>query len=422
VKAKESKRPHQASRGLPDDFEALLVLSQCFGLGEKDFLERYPHEIPLNISRQKLLRARSGEGIAEDERERLRTRIYARLYHAPFAGCAGRVSPIRSVVHALTTEPLRLYRELLPRLNNNGRGRREGLWILFRHVFLPTVVQLLRTNSRCGLGTEFRGEHCWYLPRTEEGKAETPIQRVLDCWLRCAGYRTAYGVAQARVSSRTHVSATGVEEEKQWQRERKNINRWLKGSAIPTPATLHRLVDIFEKRTEWLDTADSWKVRFTLACAAQKLWEMGDNYFHGLDPDPALTLAAEFAGLFKQAVPYDDQGLLADPSLFFAVRLLFIRLEREGVMEGIIRDAREPRSARFGPEVPDKEIIAWQTKAAHEANPGNAIVRHVRELMARRRRTALDVRAFIFDLGVDELNRLLAEAKGRQEPHPAGVN
>lgn len=417
MKANESKRPRRASCGFPSDFEALLVLAQCFGLGVKDFNERQGHEPPLNISREKLRRSRAGEGIAEDERERLRTRIYASLYHAPFAGCAVRVSYVGFVVHALTTEPLRLYRELLPRLNNNACRRREGLWILARHFFLPTVVQLLRTNPHSGLGTEFHGQRCWYLPRAAEETVETPVQRVLDCWLRCAGYRTAYGVAQAQVSN-----PDDEEEEKLWHRERRNIDRWLKGSVIPTPAALCRLVDMFDNRTDWLDTASSWKARFGLACATQKLWSEADDYFQGLVPTPALSLATEFGRLFQQEVPCDDQGLLADPNLYFAACLLIRRLQREGVMEGILKNAHETRTAQFGPEVPDSEILAWQTQTAHEANPGNAIVRHVQDLMARTARTDMDVRAFIFDLGIDELNRLLAETKGRQETNPAGVN
>ncbi len=79
----------RAARGLPGDFDTLLFLAHCFGLGEEDSMGRHYHEIPLYIPRETVRRARAGKGISEDERERLRARIYAGLRHAPVAQYAG---------------------------------------------------------------------------------------------------------------------------------------------------------------------------------------------------------------------------------------------------------------------------------------------------------------------------------------------
>jgi hypothetical protein len=43
------------------------------------------------------------------------------------------------------------------------------------------------------------------------------------------------------------------------------VNGWLKGENDPTLDNLHNLVDEFAAKVTWLDTADSWKARFTVA-------------------------------------------------------------------------------------------------------------------------------------------------------------
>src|SRR5205807_7964096 len=120
------------------------------------------------------------------------------------------------------------------------------------------------------------GESCWYLPVKSRG----PISRVLDCWLRVAGFRTAYGVS--KTLSRRNAD-TGTSEERvhlRWESWKKGVGRWLNGECVPSVKRLHELVDAFAEQVSWLDEPNAWKARFTLACAMQNVCDTMDEFFN----------------------------------------------------------------------------------------------------------------------------------------------
>lgn len=144
-----------------------------------------------------------------------------------------------------------------------------------------------------------------------------PVPRILDCWLKVAGFRTAYGVSQDM--------GTGP--------LRRNVDRWRKGEKVPSLATLHHLVDRFAAKASWLDDSPTWKTRFTLACAMQNLCDTMDVFFEEVCKDSSLKLAGIIKRISEERIVCDDEKFLADPYRFFAARLAQLKLKRDGKWE-----------------------------------------------------------------------------------------
>lgn len=382
------KQPLNTANHLPDDVQALFVVCDCFGLGE--------HQ--LDSYRMKLNRARSGSNISPEERERIRQGLFQNVRKA----IQTPVSHATFVTDELATRLLELYAKVRLRLQTHSASNLKVLWLVAERVLVPTAHLIVRRRQHLGLGTEFAGANCWYLPQVDGRQVRKPVQRVLDCWLRVAGLRTDY-----RVSKEIGTEAV-----------RRKVNRWLEGKNQPTLQEFYQLVDEFSGKVKWLDEPNSWKARFTLACAAQRAWDKVDCFFKPVCPAPARQLARMFCDLAGKPVLNDEQGLLTLPDTFFASCLLQSRLEQEGKLEEIIAPARQNRSASFGLEVPDEEIEQWRRQTEWEASPGNWFLDFIRkqpdDIRNAKRgdhptETPLALKEHLFNLGIEELNRLVRE-------------
>ena len=166
---------------------------------------------------------------------------------------------------------LRLYEKLIPRLSVENLSAQNVLWVLVENVFVPTLYASLLTHWRLGLGTELRGDLCWYLPLEVNSQTQMPIARVLDCWLRVAGFRTAYGVSQSFSDKREKGGSKSDQYFYRWNGWKKSVGRWLNGTPVRSICRLHELVDEFKEQVAWLDDSDSWKARFMVANATQEV-------------------------------------------------------------------------------------------------------------------------------------------------------
>lgn len=388
------KEASNVTGNLPDEVQALFFACDCFALGEQQ-LKEY---------RMKLNRARAGTSISSEKRERVRQNLFQSIRKA----IQTPVSHATFVTDELVTRLLELYTKVSPRLQSHLTSNLDTMWLLAEHVLVPTAHLIIRQRRHLGLGTEFLGESCWYLPEMAGRQVRKPVHRVLDCWLRVAGLRTDY-----RVSKEMGTEAV-----------RRKVNRWLEGRNLPTLGELHNLADSFSAKVSWLDEPDSWKARFTLACAAQRAWDKVDEVFKPLCATPSVKLAQKFRDLASRQIFHDDQGLLVLPDTFFAACLVQARLQKDGSFEKIIAPARKERRATFGPDVPDAQIEQWKQQAERDANPGNWFVGFLRDkaIAAGRLRSKDDamqtqfvLKEFLFDLGIEELNQLL-----RRENEKAG--
>ncbi len=379
---------------LPNLIEALSFVCRCFVVGD-------PELEGTNTYRMKKMRARKHEGISEQEIERVQQSLLNGIRAAALKPVAGPVA----VTDRIATDWFNLYQKLLPRLKVSGVSRVDAMWVLAEHVFVPTLFLGIVSNCQQGLGTEMRASTCWYVPEIVDVKiTKKPVQRVLEYWLRATGFRRPNGLSKEIGES-----------------NRRKVSNWLEGKPVGSLQELHLLVDQFKEQIAWLDGSESWKARFTLACAIQKAWDEADRFFKSVVPNPSLKLAEAFGALATKRFLQDDNGILVGPNTFFATRLVAMRLERQGKLRKIFANVRGGCKMSFGPEVPDEEIQATRKKIEWETNPGNWFVAH---LAKRARRAGLikstpsmdygsSIRNYLFDLGVKELNQLL-EKRGRR--------
>ena len=321
--------------GLPNPVAALHFVCGCFGVGEKELqrtLERVrkfaknPDEhFPSKFHRMLLVRSRAGdkqwdEALCIIQREALYDHI-RRENGKPLFSFAGEIAD--KLVASLTL----LYEKLLPKLDVDGVPTTVAIWILVENVFVPTAYAELVKSWRLGLGSEFRGDTCWYLPLRMRDESLKPIPRVLEHWLRVAGFRTAYGVS------------------KEIGTDRSAVDEWRRGEKVPNLRTLHRLVEKFVSEVSWLDEPNGWQARFTLACAMQNLCERMDDYFKDVNRDSSFALTKMFSKIADNHIVSDEGGLLADTHSFFATRLLQRRLQGEKKWEESVLAVSVTRSA-----------------------------------------------------------------------------
>jgi hypothetical protein len=282
-----------------------------------------------------------------------------------------------------------LYEKALPGLDTNEISPSDSMWALVEHFFAPTVFIELVQDWQRGLGTELRGDTCWYLPVLSHGKKLKPIPRVLDSWLRVAGYRTAYGVSEEMGSPDL----------------RRNVDRWRTGEVVPTLATLHNLVEEFAKAVSWLDEPDNWKARFTLGCAMQKLCDKMDEFFKDIHPESSLALAEMFRRVEQERIVCDDNKVLCGSRTFFAARLLQLRLQREGKWETQVLAAMPKVQNRiFPPDASEEQIAQGRQEMEWQSNPGNWFVEFIKRQSPPESNVAFE--DYLFSIGVAELNRL----------------
>lgn len=409
---------------LPSSFAALRFICGCFGIGEKELAEtlermrrttNHPDtHFPKKLSRETLARAVIGksrwlEALSIIHREAL----YDRL-------CRDRGEPLASFTGTFSQETvltlLRLYDALLPRLNCNGVPTADVIWLLVENVFVPTVYIKMVEEWRFGLGTEWQGEACWYLPTKCGRDIQTPVSRVLDCWLRVAGFRTAYGVSQSLTRGKSDKSAFDEQTEKHWKTWKKSVERWRTGRAVQSVDKLHRLVETFAPNVVWLDEWVGWKPRFSLAFAMQNLCDTMEQAFESISKQPSLALADMIRHIASERIACDDGKRLADPQIFFALRLIQLQMRANGEWAKIVNRIPRLEGRTFPPDVPDDEIARYKATIKGQVNPGNWLLDDLKQKANAAGRlkpvgascadsSALDT--YIIDRGAEELNKLL---------------
>lgn len=370
---------------LPNEVQARWCVCQHFGVGEKD-LE--------GINRMKLARARAGENI--ENLDALKNSLLNAMRKAALTPVAGPVF----VTQEVPTQLLFLYEKLRPLLKTDGVTVEDSMWVLAEHVVVPTVALVVVQNRRHGLGTEFDGAGCWYLPEQTGETTQSPIQRVLDRWLRVAGFRTAYGVSKDMKSEPL----------------RRKVDRWRKGESIPTLQSLWHLAGKYSNEVSWLDSSEAWKARFTLACSAQKAFTLAEDYFRGFSGS-AAKLGRVFRTSITQEFFEDDGEILLLKDIFWAVRLVERRLRAESKFDSIFSKMPPAEYQKtFGRNVSDEDIERWQRRREFLGKRGNWLVGFFQKAARKAGRLGHDqtfddsylLKEFIFELGIKELNRLLA--------------
>ena len=201
---------------------------------------------------------------------------------------------------------------------------------------------------------------------------------------------------------------------------KKQVSRWLKGETLPSIEDLDSLVERYSQRVEWLDGADAWKARFRLARALQHLWVSAEGYFsthHNFRPRSAKIL---FETINAEKILRDADGLLANPEIFFAVRLVQQKLQREGILEDAITPKRKNWMRSFPLSSTEGEIDRYRLRASRRLDVGHRLVRY----LARRGRIPLGpelgrpslkvmarFEAYVFSVGVRELKRMRNERR-----------
>lgn len=417
--------PKRAKLKTPSPQAALPGLGQsqafvcgCFGISEKNLdatLQRIrsntpdaDRHLPRKWSRVLLVRAdatksRRREAILTVQREALYDRICRERGLALAAQTAG-------VTEKTVFSLLRLYEKLLPQLHLGRGSKADALWILTEHVFLPTVFIHLINARRDGLGPEFAGEKCWYFPIKEASKTIKPVRRLLDYWSRTSALFTPYGA-----SVRFVPVAKSESDEVARKRDslKKRFERWRSGDDLPTLDDLHRFVDDAGSEVAWLDDPAAWKARFTLAVAAQSIADAMDQMFSQTWPDASLSLPGAMGKIAAEGIVHDEERELADPMVFFAVRLWQLKLQQDGHWQKIISASTSdlPPFPAFTTVEADEE---HRRKIHRQLNPGNHLLEAIKTTAATdgvSRHHPFALNDYLFDLGVSELNRMLAAEK-----------
>ena len=409
---------------LPGSFAALRFACGCFGIGEKELAETLERmrritknpdtHFPKRLLRETLARAVNGKGRWLEALSTIHHEaLYDRLRRE-------RGEPLFSFTGTFSQETaftlLRLYDALLPKLNCNGVPAADALWLLVENVFVPTVFIGMIEKWRFGLGTEWQGEACWYLPVKSGRDIQKPVSRVLDCWLRVAGFRTAYGVSQSLTRGKSGKSTRDEQTEKRWQTWKKSVERWRTGRTVQSVDKLHRLVETFAPKVAWLDEPGGWKARFTLAFAMQNLCDAMDGTFGSLSPHPSLALGEILRRIADERLVCDDGKILVGTHVFFASRLIQLQMRASGEWDQIA--AKGPKSAgrTFPPEASDEEISRHRDELFWQSNSGNWFLEHLKQraIASGNMKSAsasvadqIGLDSYLFDLGVEQLNKLL---------------
>lgn len=415
-RAKQKKPcPQAALTGLG---QAQAFVCSCFGISEKDLdatLQRIrshtpdaDRHFPRNWSRVLPVRAdakksRRREAILTVQREALYDRI-RREHGQPLPATTSGVT--EKIVFTL----LRLYGKLLPNLQLSRCSKAEALWILTEHVFLPTIFIHLINAHRDGLGPEFAGEKCWYFPIREGSKIVKPIPRLLDYWSRTSALFTPYRTGFRFVS---RVKNESVELANKRDSIKKRFERWRSGDDLPTLDDLHRFLDDAGSDVAWLDDPAAWKARFTLAMATHSIADAIDEMFSEIQPHASLILAGAMGKIATEGIVCDDEKKLADPTVFFAVRLWQLKLKRDGHWQKII-SASTANPPPFPAYTTVEADEAHRRKIHWQINPGNHVLEAIKTTAATdgvSRHHPFALNDYLFELGVSELNRMLAAEK-----------
>jgi hypothetical protein len=390
---------------LPSRFAAWRCVCEWFGVEMPELEEmlqlvrareeRADDYLPKHLDRVMLGEAEDGkgpwcEGLISIASRALHARINFRNERV-LSGFAG------DVAGHLAFTMLRLYEDILPGIKAEGLSQAQVLWVLFEEVFMPTAYIELALNRRRGIGNEFEGD-TWYLPVVNKGTLVKPVQRVVEYWLRAAGFRNGYDVGKALNSS----DSEAVE---------KKVNRWSQGKHVPEIVELHELVERFASNVPWSGTVEEWMSRFTLACAVQKLCDVMDAYFQSAAPNASLQLAGMLQQTHAAGPAIDDDLVLADRQIFFAAWLLQRRLVAEGIWETEVAARVRETLEKKCPENPTDDELE-ELRAGRRTRPGNWFLGFTESELAAGRLVAcargkdMSFHECMVAVGIRELNRI----------------
>lgn len=400
-------------RSLPGPLAAVCFAYRCLNLdGDGDD----------PIHRQTLKRARDGHFKSREKADEIREALKARTFPTLFGKSAPPDPPATNAREIAAFALLKEYETWSPRVRLGEASPIDALWVFCREIALPTLRRILVGYENRGLGTEFRGESCWYNPQTVEGELKRPVAVILDRWLRLTGFRTSYGVSKPKGSSRSEA------EDALWETQRKQVKRWLNGETVPALDKLLLLVGKFENRIEWIDTPDSWCARFSMACSAERACEKVDSVFAAKAPSAAWLLAEDYRALCRETAWRDDAGLLTDLSTLIPVRLWLKELKSTGEFAQLQAEMPETLAPPSAPG-----ISAETRRINHEnrraKNFSNRLAAHLLKAAGlptaalggkERSERQAKLKAFLLEFAENKLNRLIAEehtkAGGRAAP------
>lgn len=380
---------------LRDEIAVLIRVAAAFGITQKGLV---------GANRMSLLRARTNDtrrlATLQRTHQALLTLVLRYFRAHKFAGSGG----ANAFADAMLTISLRLHARVKKELAPDGSLQSADLRLLIEEVLVPTAFAIMsasysdrpRWGAR-GLGCEFEGPRSWYLSKTNR-----PFTEILDRWLRVAGFRTPCGFSR---------DSTNL---------KKQVSRWMTGKTLPSIEDMDALVERYKDRVAWLDDANAWKARFRLARALQSLWASAEEDFAD-GRMPGLTPITElFERINGEGILRDRDGVLADPGIFFAVRLVQLRLQHEGTFAAVIHPKRTGYQRVFPPSLSDTEIDRWKARVARRMDVGRQFVRY----LARRGRirfgpelshpsiaAAQKFEDYILRLGLHELRRLRKEGR-----------
>lgn len=299
---------------------------------------------------------------------------------------------------------LRLYARVKNELAPKRALTPLELRLLVEEVLVPTAFSILSSSRPVGLGAEIRGlgfefdgAKSWYLPADAR-----PLTAILDRWLKVAGFRTPCGFSRDSTNMKTQVS------------------RWMAGSHLPSIDDMDALVDRYKDRVDWLDDVAAWKARLRLARALQSLWVSTGKYLAAHDILPLTSPKQLFETINADQVLRDADGLLAGSQVFFAVRLVQLRLKHEGKLAAAIQPPRTTFSRGFSPSATDEQIARWQARAQKRLDIGYRFARFLArrggiplgsELSRPSLHAAAAFEEHLIRLGVGELKRLRKERR-----------
>ena len=363
---------------LPNEIQAVSFVCRAFGIGRdeldatlkrmRDMTPESKKHFPEKIWRETVRRAKRDEDVWQEATKTVHREaaydLIRRQKGKPIWSFTGKIAD------ELVSVLLSLYARLLPKIELHGVSGTEALWVMLENVFIPTVYAKLVQEWRHGLGNEFLGEACWYLPIKSHGQIEKPFPRVLNYWMRVAGFQTTYQIAKASGNFPL----------------RRKIDRWLGGGITPDPRVLQRLAKKFAAETSWLDEPDTWQSRLMVACAMQNISDFMDENFKPKRKDASLAMAKMFKRISKERIVCDNQKTLAGSHSFFAARLIQRRWQKDG---------------KWQPDQLDHGN--WFLEKIRTMAIADGCIEHSKS--SARNYIMLD--EYLFELGVSELNQLL---------------
>jgi hypothetical protein len=394
---------------LPDDIEALWFACQCFDIQEKDFENNFRVTVARAIAGSK-------------RRKEVEDKLWNQLLHRFRVSGVANPSPANSLADDVTATLLYIYRQLRPLLDTSNVSLADSLWILTEQVLLPTLYFSVATYRNSGTGTEFFPESFWFIPRVENRKVIKPIPRILDFWLRTAKLHTGYGFEK-------HLKPPDSKKQGKQLKPgstKHRVEQWLNGTTKPKLQEAFDFIDTTAEQISWLDDATVWKTRLALAFAIQTACDHGDKLFRTIMPPQSLDIAKQFQSFSKEGILANDDGkVLSQLGIFFASRLLQLRLERTGELQVILKSVPSQMNGSFEAGDSDETIESHRKHMDRKMNPSNAFADYIfQKAIETDSITAsagpavayVQLQEYIFKCGAEELNRLLdaKRKKGRR--------